>query len=203
MARSIKNTATNIEEQETVNEIVADEAVVEPVKKTTKTKPAAKKEQTSARQFAQTDLILCRSVTPGWLGVSGKSGAYYVFNNVGDETEIEYQDLMALKSKRSRYLYDPLFVIEDDELLANPRWKDIATFYEEEVYGIDDIDEVLNIPVLKFKSTLQRLPKGLVKALTVEVAHRIEEGTFDSLKKIKIIDEVCGTDFRHILADDE
>ena len=38
------------------------------------------------------------SVTPGWLGVSGKSGMYYVFSNYGDEAEIEYGDLFALKN---------------------------------------------------------------------------------------------------------
>ena len=83
-------------------------------------------EKKKTRVFKQTDPILCRSVTPGWLGVSGKSGMYYVFANYGDEAEIEYGDLFALKNSHSRYLYDPLFVIEDDELLENARWKDIA-----------------------------------------------------------------------------
>lgn len=55
-------------------------------------------EKKKARVFKQTDPILCRSVTPGWLGVSGKSGMYYVFSNYGDEAEIEYGDLFALKN---------------------------------------------------------------------------------------------------------
>lgn len=152
-------------------------------------------EKKKARVFKQTDPILCRSVTPGWLGVSGKSGMYYVFSNYGDEAEIEYGDLFALKNMHSRYLYDPLFIIEDEELLENPRWKDLSEFYTDKVFGMDDINLVLNKPNTSFKSTLLSLPKGLLKAVTVEVAKRIEEGSFDSLKKIKILDEVCGTDF--------
>lgn len=152
-------------------------------------------EKKKARVFKQTDPILCRSVTPGWLGVSGKSGMYYVFSNYGDEAEIEYGDLFALKNMHSRYLYDPLFIIEDEELLENSRWKDLSEFYTDKVFGMDDINLVLNKPNTSFKSTLLSLPKGLLKAVTVEVAKRIEEGSFDSLKKIKILDEVCGTDF--------
>lgn len=161
----------------------------------TKEAISAPVEKKKPKTFSQSDPILCRSVTPGWLGVSGKSGMYYVFSNYGDEAEIEYGDLFALKNKHSRYIYDPLFVIEDEELLENPRWKDIAEFYSDKVYGMDDINIVLNKPITSFKSTLKTLPKGLLKAVTVEVAKRIEEGTFDSLKKIKILDEVCGTDF--------
>lgn len=155
------------------------------------------------KTYNQHDLVLCRSVTPGWLGVSGKSGQYYVFTNIGDEQEIEYQDLFALKSNHSRYLYDPLFIIEDEELLEQNRWKDLAQFYDEKVYGLDNIEEILNVPLTQFKSVLRDLPKGLSKALTVEVAKRIEEGTFDSLKKINIIDDVCGTDFKHIISFDD
>ena len=60
---------------------------------------------------------------------------------------------------------------------------------------MDDINNVLNKPNNAFKNTLTTLPKGLLKAITVEVAKRIEDGTFDSIRKIKVLDEVCGTDF--------
>lgn len=181
---------------EKVAEVAVETTAVEAPVKTTKTAP--KKEY---RQFNQTDLILCRSVTAGWLGVSGKSGQYYVFENFGDECEIEYQDLFALKSRHSNYIYAPHFVIEDEELLENPRWADVAKFYDEEVYTLEDVDAVLNLPTTNFKSALQQLPRGLAKSLQVKVAEKIEDGTFDSLQKIKMIDEVFGTDFRSILAE--
>lgn len=182
----------------------ATKAVEKPVENTVE-KPVAKEvvheePKKEPRQFNQNDLILCRSVTTGWLGCSGKSGQYYVFENYGDECEIEYQDLFALKSRRSNYIYAPHFIIEDEELLANPRWADVAKFYEEEVYSIKDIDEILNLPIDNFKKALEMLPKGLAKSLQVHVAEKIEDGSFDSLKKIKIIDEVYGTDFRSIVA---
>ena len=188
----IKPVKSEVEEVIQQESVVKQEAVV--VKEET---PVVKQ----PRQFNQHDLILCRSVTAGWLGCDGKSGQYYIFENFGDQCEIEYQDLFALKQRRSTYLYSPLFVIEDEELLENPRWADIKKFYDEKVYTMDDINEILNIPASKFEEALKALPKGLAKSLQVEVAKRIENGTFDSLKKIKIIDEVCGTDFRSILSE--
>lgn len=151
------------------------------------------------RTFSQTEPILCRSVTPGWLGMPGKSGQLYVFTNAGDEQEVEYQDLFALKNSKSAYIYDPLIVIEDEELLEQPRWKDLASFYSEKVYGMDDIEYVLNVPVNQFKQVLESLPKGMKKAVAFEISKRMENGTFDSLKKINILDDVCGTDFKHMI----
>lgn len=181
-----------------VENTAVDEGAKIEVRAKAKPKAEPKKE---VRQFNQTDPILCRSVTAGWLGLSGKSGQYYVFENFGDECEIEYQDLFALKSRHSNYIYAPHFVIEDEELLENPRWADVAQFYDEEVYTLEDVDNVLNLPVANFKSALKQLPKGLAKTLQVKVATKIEDGTFDSLQKIKIIDEVFGTDLRSIIAD--
>lgn len=198
MATTRKRTTAKAPAAEKVEAPVEENVVEEtPAKEVSK---AASTPVAEPRQFNQNDLILCRSVTAGWLGVSGKSGQYYVFENFGDECEIEYQDLFALKSRRSNYIYAPLFVIEDEELLENPRWKDVAQFYDEKVFS-EDIDEVLNLPVSSFKKALEALPKGLAKALQVKVAEKIEDGSFDSLSKIKIIDEVYGTDFRNILAE--
>lgn len=198
--RVVQRQAKAVEPETTATEVAAevvDEVAEKPKKPTTKKVVV---EEKPIRQFNQNDPILCRSVTAGWLGVSGKSGQYYVFENFGDECEIEYQDLFALKSRHSQYIYAPLFVIEDDELLENPRWSDVLKFYDEEVFN-QDVEEILNLPVNSFENALKQLPKGLAKTVQVKVAEKIENGTFDSLKKIKIVDNVFGTDFRSILAE--
>lgn len=151
------------------------------------------------RKFLQNDLILCRSVTPGGLIINGRSGQKYFFSNVGDEAEIEFQDLFSLKNSHSNFLYRPRIIIEDEELLENPRWQDLAKFYEEEVYGMEDVDEILEMPLSQFKAALERLPKGLLRQLQLVVSQRMEEGTFDSLTKLKAMDEYCGTDFMKML----
>ena len=198
----VKTTDTAVEMNAVEETPVVEETPKATAPKKTAPKQAAPKqeEKKAVYQPNQTDLILCRSVTAGWLGVSGKSGQYYIFENFGDECELEYQDLFALKSRHSNYIYAPHFVIEDEDLLDNPRWADVKKFYDDEVYTLADVEAVLNTPTPGFKAALEKMPRGLAKSLQVYVAEKIEDGSFDSLKKIRIIDEVFGTDFRSILA---
>lgn len=118
----------------------------------------------------------------------------------GDETEVEYQDLLALKASRSRYLTEPFLIVEDEELLSDPRWKDVKAVYDS-MCKMDDIDSLLNLDNHQFERLLPTLPNGLKSALATEVATRIESGTFDSIKKVKTIDRICGTDLSFMLQD--
>lgn len=170
-----------LEEEAVSNEEVADtEAVNNEEKKEIKT-------------YRDDDLIVCRSITRGYLSYIGKkSGEMYVFANYDDTCEIEVRDLNALRASRSQYLYAPLFVIEDEDFISQPRWKDVKELYNK--FIIQDINEIIEKPLGEFKSILYKLPKGYQTALYSEVATRIHSGEFDSLNKIKAIDEICGTD---------
>lgn len=163
------------------NEEVKDtETVVEEEKKVIKT-------------YRDEDLIQCRSITRGYLSYIGKkSGEMYVFANYDDTCEIEVRDLNALRASKSQYLYAPLFVIEDEDFISQPRWKDLKDLYDK--FIMEDVNEIIERPLSEFKSILSKLPKGYQTALYSEVATRIHSGEFDSLNKIKAIDEICGTD---------
>lgn len=151
------------------------------------------------RKFNAEDLIPVRSVTQGELLLPGKkTGILYRWAAFGDITEVEYQDLYSLKSSRSPYVYSPLFVVEDEDLLADPKWKDVVLIYEK-MYDAQDFNEILKLPIQKFKSVLKQLPEGYKNALKIEVSTRLDRGTFDSIAKIKAVDEICGTDFMNLL----
>ena len=84
-------------------EIVTDE--VEVNVEAEDVKPVAKK---AARKYAPEDMITCRSLTYGELLMTGKkTKVLYSWANYGDVTDVEYQDLLALKSTRSSYLLKP------------------------------------------------------------------------------------------------
>ena len=181
--------AEDTEETEKVEEVsvknIVEKAKPQPVQKT----------------YDQHDLILCRNVSAGWLKMTGKSGIPYVWNATGDLCEVEYGDLWARKTAKSEYLYKPYFVIEDEELLEQPRWKDLKTFYDEKVYGLDNVDAIINVPSSSIRRVLVELSDGMKNAVAVRAATMIENGSLDSLKKIKIIDEVCGTDLMSVIPD--
>lgn len=148
----------------------------------------------AVRKYEADDTVPVRSITQGELLMPGrKSGILYRWAGAGDVEEVEYQDLYALKVRRSAYVYEPLFVIDDEELLADPKWKDVVALYQT-MYDTEDISAILRLPVNQFKKVLKQVPKGLLNSIKVEVATQIENGKFDSINKIKAIDELCGTD---------
>lgn len=147
-----------------------------------------------ARKFAPDDLIVCRSITFGELLLTGKkSKLLYSWANYGDTTEVEYQDLQALKSTRSSYLFKPRFIIEDEELIE--QWgKDFGDIYK----NIEDIDaeDLLKLPVAQLRSKLKKASKGVQLAVKNIAGDKILNGSLDSLAKIKAIDEILGTDLK-------
>lgn len=176
-----------------LEEIAKVETVeIETVEKTeTKAKTTLEKKQT--KTYADEDLIECRSITRGELILIGKkSKNRYVFSNYDDTCEIEVRDLNASRASKSMYLFEPLFVIEDEEFVSQPKWKELKKMYDETM--ISDVNEILDRPLREFKMLLTKLPKGYQRALCDEAATRIRNDEFDSLGKIKAIDEVCGTD---------
>lgn len=152
-------------------------------------KTTAKK---TVRKFAPDDMIPCRSITFGELLLTGtKSKLLYTWANYGDTTEVEFQDLQALKSTKSSYLYKPRFIIEDEELIE--QWgKDFGDIYK----NIDDVDaeDMLRLPTSQLKAKLRKAPRGVQQAVKNLAGEQIMNGSLDSLAKIKAIDEVLGTD---------
>jgi hypothetical protein len=147
-----------------------------------------------ARKFEPDDLIVCRSITFGELLLTGKkSKLLYSWANYGDTTEVEYQDLQALKSTRSSYLFKPRFIIEDEDLVE--QWgKDFGDIYK----NIEDIDaeDLLKLPVAQLRSKLKKASKGVQLAVKNIAGDKILNGSLDSLAKIKAIDEILGTDLK-------
>lgn len=169
-------------------EIEATEDVV--VTETKKTKSAVK----TTKKYAPSDMIPCRSITYGELLLTGtKSKLFYTWANYGDVTEMEFQDLQALKSTRSSYLFKPRFVIEDPELVE--QWdNDLGKMYKE-IIDVD-VEDMFKLPLAQFKSRLKKAPAGVQQAVKNIAGEKILNGTLDSLSKIKAIDEILGTDLK-------
>lgn len=177
-------TKPKIIETDTMNDVAEQETVQTTVKKK------------APRKFEQNDLILCRSVTYGeLLYPAKKSQLLYTWANYGDTTEVEYQDLQALRSTKSAYLNAPYFMIEDEELLE--QWPEFKKIYEK--IAVTDLDKMFDMPLNKFKVALKNLPVGFRDSIKNVASAKILDGTLDSLSKIKAIDEVFNTDLKLLI----
>ena len=176
--------AKNIEKD--IEEVVEQE--------TTKKTPAKKQ----TRKFDPTETFPCRSVCYGELILEGyKSKILYTWANCGDYADVEYQDLQALQSRKSRFLTDPLFVIEDEELvehwgaLLKPIYSKVAE---------EDIEQLLKLTPAQLKKKLTAMPVGIKESIKTMAAAKIMSGELDSLNRIKVIDEVLGTELMSMIS---
>ena len=148
------------------------------------------------RKFAMNDPILCKSVTYGELLLPGKkSQLLYTWANYGDTTEVEYQDLQALRSTRSAYLNAPYFVIEDEELLE--QWPEFKTLYDK--VAAVDVDHLFSLPINQFKKRLREIPVGFKDAVKNIASEMVRNGSLDSIAKINALDEILGTDIKLLI----
>lgn len=175
-----------VEAGEVVVEVSREEIVVKKVvNEEIKRQPA----QTS---FSPTDLISCKSVTDGLLLLPGsKSGILYQWYDFGQTVDVEYQDVMQLVLSRSRYVFEPLLVVEDENFISQR--KDLSALYET-MYDVNYLDDIFNLDLTEFKRILNSLPIGIANSVRTLAATKIQDGTLDSLQKIKAIDEILKTE---------
>lgn len=150
------------------------------------------KEVKQAKVFNPNDGIPCRSVTHGKLFVDGiKTGMKYMFIDYDDVADIEYRDLVALVRSRDKSVYNPRFIVMDEDFIAE--YPTLKKFYNDH-FSTKNIREILNMPDNQMKAEIAKLPKGAVDSLKSIAVNMIVSGEIDSIRKIKALDDAFGTD---------
>ena len=152
------------------------------------------------RKFEPTEPIECVSVTAGRLMMIGrKTGNTYDWMNCGDTAYVEYQDLKAeMLVSNSPIMYDPMILINDPEVYSSPEFARLSDVYKNALTA-EEIDEFFNLPVQQFGSKLKKLPKGIQNTIKSIAVEKLENGSLDSISKIKILDSTLGTDLYNLL----
>lgn len=200
----------SIEKTETTDAIVAEK---DTSKKTTKAKSKKKTTNTSTvknkseststasktKTFKQDTPILCKSVRQNNLSYVSHTGVEYRWLGFGDEREIPYGDILSLKAKKSSYLYEPWFLIMDEDLMQQPAFQKefgkINAIYKE----FDEPDTFFERPLDEIRETLKDAPKGLRDFVVYNAGQYIREGTLDRLGVINALDEMFGTNLRMMI----
>ena len=179
--KKTKSAEPIVENNDVIEEVQVEKPkAVEPVKK-------------APRKYAPNDPIECRSVTGGELILVGqKSQLQYTWADYNDVTYVEYQDLQALQSRRSKFLTKPRFIIEDEELVE--QWGSMLKPLYEKVIN-NDIEDFFALPLAKFKAQLNVMPDGLRDAIKTKAVQMIESEELYDIRKVREIDAAWGTDF--------
>lgn len=196
MAKYTKKTENN-ETIDKAQQIVEDKIdKVEKVEKIEKTEKVEKKQSTkvnkSKKSFEPSDTISCRSVVTGQLFLEGyKTKMPYQWTDYGDVIDVEYRDLQALVQQKSGYIFNPFFIIDDDDFVAEFPY--LQKFYEQN-YSIKELNEILRHPVEQMVKEISTLPNSAVETLKKIASNQVSLGQIDSVKKIKALDEIFDTD---------
>ena len=168
------------------------------MQKQTVTEEVQPKEEKVAKKkvFAQSDGVICVSITQGALNVEGaKTGMIYRFSDYGDVTEIEYRDLVGLIRSKDKAVFEPRFVVEDEDFIAE--YPALKKFYNDE-FSLQNIKEILTLPETEMIEEIKKLPVGALGSLKSIAAEQVYSGEIDSVRRIKALDSVFGTDLNLI-----
>lgn len=143
------------------------------------------------RKFKPDDMIECMSITPGELLYEGpKTKTLYEFTDAEDVCEVEYQDLDFSARSRSQFVMQPLFVIKDNDFIeAHPQLKGV---YDEK-YSPRELRRILEMYPDALAEALMAMPKKYIDTFIGIATSEIDSGRFDSAKRARAIDSVCGT----------
>lgn len=121
-----------------------------------------------------------------------KSSILYEWIDAGDVVEVEYQDLLAAIRSHNGYIMRPLFVIENADVIEH--YPQIKKLYES-LYSVGELEDViLDLDPASMKATILSLPEGAQTSISHLASKMVSDGRLDSVKKIKILDEIFDTD---------
>ena len=172
------------------NEEIIEAEVVEEVK------PAPKR-VAKAIKHDPGEYIFCRSVRFGELILIGpKTRTPYKWLNEGDIAEVEYQDLLSWKAQRHKYLFEPMIIIEDEDIVEE--WgAELGKLYAE-LQNID-VKALFKLPHRQFVAQLKKLPVGMKTTVQNMAYSMIQDRTLYDLRIIDAIDEILGTELKMMI----
>lgn len=167
----------NIVDENIVDENVVDDNVVEEVEK---------------RVFTDSDYVMCSSVTSGKLIVVSQSGNKYTFNGYGKNVEINYRDLVSLIRNGSDYIFEPDFIVLDEDFLDEfPTLRDMY----DEMYTNKEFVEILGLPVDSMLKAIDNMSDKVKSRFMSIISTQIANGSLDSISKVRALSEYFGADF--------
>lgn len=163
--------------------VVVDEAAEEKAKI---------KEVFDKKKRADTDLVPCVSVTAGELLVAGdKSKNLYSWTTDGDEVGVEYRDLISAIRSKKPCIFKPRFIIQDDDVVA--QYPELQEVYDS-LYSKEDLKSIFQLSPSKMGDIINRLPDGAKDTIKTLAMTSVDDGSLDSVQRIRVIDQIFGTD---------
>lgn len=148
-------------------------------------------EKKEKKKFTPTEKIPCISITAGELFYEGdKSKTLYTFADIDDVVEIEFRDLDYAARSKNAMMFKPRFIVQDADFIElHPELDEIYS----SLHDTKDLKDILKLSPNQMEKVIYNLPLGAQEALKTIAATMVDDGTFDSARRIKKLDEIMGT----------
>lgn len=119
---------------------------------------------------------------------SRKTGEVFVWDNFGDEQDMELQELKNAKSASRMFFENNWFMFDDPEVVA---YLGVDRYYRNSI-PLEDFDEIFSMKPDVLKARIAQLSSGQRNSIAYRARQKIKEGEIDSLKVIGILEESLG-----------
>lgn len=134
------------------------------------------------------------SVRNGFTGTliykSPKTGEKFIWDDFGDELDMELSDLKAAKGSQKKFFTYNWFMIDDPEILD---YLGVSQYYRNAI-DLDTFDDLFSLPEAQMRKKLAALSDGQKKTARFRAKRLIEDGVIDSLKTITALEETLGVE---------
>lgn len=156
---------------------------------TSTSKTTIKKEK---KKFSPDDMIPCVSITPGEMFfIGGKTKDLYTFADIDDTVDIPFKDLDYSARSKDAMMYKPRFIIQDKDFVA--LHKSLDELYSS-LYSIKDLKSIIKMDIRKMENVIKSLPVGAQESLKTLASTMIDNGSLDSIQKVKKLDSIFDTE---------
>ncbi len=192
--KKVTRKKTTVPKEPTVAAEISQEEEVEVV--ATPKKTATKKAKIVYKEvpFSDNDLVTVRNGFHGELVYKNRSGEVWIWNEFGDEQDLEVGELRAARNTSKSFYQNNWFMIDDPAVL---KYLNVEEFYKNSL-TIDEFNTLFNRPNDEIIEKVSKLPQGQKASLGYIVKRLVRDGEIDSLKLIGELEKILGITLREI-----
>lgn len=158
-----------------------------------------KKSGKKTKKYTAQTMIPCRSVRQNILYYQSPAGAKYQWEGYGDIKEMPFEEVRSMLVSRSKFLFEPWLLIDDDDLMETPQFKKALGNIKAAYDDMEDMQEFFSRNTEEIREKLASAPKGLQQYIAFNANRYINDGTLDRVSVVRVVDEVLGTNLKMMM----
>lgn len=164
----------------------SEQPVQKEINDDSQTKVTSKKIQIREK-IDDNELITVRNATQGTLIYIDSDNCEIVWDEFGEEKELTMRELFIMKKKNILFFKENW--VEVNAIVLNALG--VSSFYTNAI-SIDEYETLFNLEPEQLKERIENLPKSIKDSIGLRAIKLINDGVLDSMKKIKVLEEVLG-----------